>query len=159
MTNPTNTLREALQTLIKGYVSTLENARDRILMLGGQCDSLDDMDCTDIHLRAARAALAATDDAPLPVADGGWKYGDPERRLDNWTRILAKSEPLIGKLFRNHRGEEFMFFGLVAGDDDYYYGMWSSHRKDLHLLSCVGDFDSWEYTLVPPAPSGDREGE
>lgn len=51
-------LREALRNLIRGYVNTLENGRDRIMFLGGECDPVDVMERNDIHLRAARAALA-----------------------------------------------------------------------------------------------------
>lgn len=52
-------LREALQSLIRAYVRLLENARDRIVMLGGQCDPVDRMERDDPNLRDARAALAA----------------------------------------------------------------------------------------------------
>lgn len=33
-------LVEALKMLMRGYVNTLENARDRIISLGGKCDEL-----------------------------------------------------------------------------------------------------------------------
>jgi hypothetical protein len=50
-------LREGLRQLIRGYVNTLENGRDRIVSLGGQCDPLEVMERDDPHLRAARALL------------------------------------------------------------------------------------------------------
>jgi len=52
-------LREALRQLDRAYVRLLENGRDRIRMLGGQCDALDVMEASDPNLRAARAALEA----------------------------------------------------------------------------------------------------
>lgn len=56
-------LREALKALIRGYVNTLEIGRDRIVMLGGQCDSVEQMKAGDPYLLAARAALAQAKDA------------------------------------------------------------------------------------------------
>ena len=62
-----------------------------------------------------------------------------------WRKIVAEYEPLIGKTFVDHRGNEFVFFGLVHSDDDYYYGM---HGKaGLQLLSCVGSIEGHEFTL------------
>jgi hypothetical protein len=51
-------LVEVLKALMRGYVNTLENARDRIIELGGKCDELDDMEAHDVHLNKAKAALA-----------------------------------------------------------------------------------------------------
>lgn len=53
-------LRAALQDLMRGYVNTLENARDRILFYGGQCDDVTTMERGDPHLRKAREALEQT---------------------------------------------------------------------------------------------------
>jgi hypothetical protein len=50
-------LEQALLSLMRGYVSALENGRDRILMLGGQCDPVEVMERSDPHLREARVAL------------------------------------------------------------------------------------------------------
>ena len=50
---------EALESLIKGYVSLLEAGRDRITSLGGDCDPVPVMEQTDPWLRDARKALAA----------------------------------------------------------------------------------------------------
>lgn len=55
--------RDALRNLISGYVNTLENGRDRIIFLGGQCDSVETMERSDPNLRAARSALAEIDRA------------------------------------------------------------------------------------------------
>lgn len=50
---------QALRDLIRAYVNLLENGRERIMFLGGQCDPVDVMEASDPNLRAARAALAA----------------------------------------------------------------------------------------------------
>lgn len=52
-------LVEALESLIKGYVSLLEAGMDRITSLGGDCDPVPVMEQNDPWLRDARAALAA----------------------------------------------------------------------------------------------------
>lgn len=59
----------------------------------------------------------------------------------NWRKIVKESDPLIGKKYRDTRtGHEFIFFGVVHGGDDYYYGMWSKEHGQ-RLLSCVGSID------------------
>jgi hypothetical protein len=55
--------RDCIAMMIRGYVNLLENGRDRILMLGGQCDDVTTMETSDPRLREAKAALAAADAA------------------------------------------------------------------------------------------------
>lgn len=50
---------DAMHDLRRGYLTLLENARDRIIFLGGECDTLARMIEADTYLRAADAALAA----------------------------------------------------------------------------------------------------
>ena len=50
-------LVHALRRLDRAYVRLLENGRDRITFLGGQCDSVPVMEAQDIELEAARATL------------------------------------------------------------------------------------------------------
>lgn len=57
----------------------------------------------------------------------------------NWRAIIGECGPLIGKKFKDSHGEYWTFFGVVYGDDDYYYGMCNKDR--LRLLSCVGSFE------------------
>ena len=64
----------------------------------------------------------------------------------NWRAIVKESGGLIGKRFVNKFGNEFTFFGIVHGDDDYYYGM--SGEPGLILLSCVGDIEGFGYELL-----------
>jgi hypothetical protein len=51
-------LRISLRNMIGAYVRLMENGRDRIIDLGGQCDPVDVMEAADPWLRASRAALA-----------------------------------------------------------------------------------------------------
>jgi len=57
-------------------------------------------------------------------------------------------EPLIGERYRDRNGNVLVFFGLVHGDDDYYYGM--SGPTGFELLSCVGSIEGYGYELVGP---------
>lgn len=50
-------LEGALRSLMRGYVNLLENGRNRILDLGGQCDPVDKMEASDPYLREARNAF------------------------------------------------------------------------------------------------------
>lgn len=65
----------------------------------------------------------------------------------NWRQIIAKCHQLIGKTF-DYCGDRCVFFGLVYGDDDYYYGL---KGKELHLLSCVGSLETWGCVRVDDA--------
>jgi hypothetical protein len=57
-----NAAAEALKRLDRAYVRTLENGRDRIRMLGGDCDPVDVMERGDPDLREAREALRQLED-------------------------------------------------------------------------------------------------
>jgi hypothetical protein len=56
-------LEKALRDLIRAYVTTLENGRDRIVFLSGgdqsACDPVEVMERGDPYLNAAKAALAS----------------------------------------------------------------------------------------------------
>lgn len=68
----------------------------------------------------------------------------------NWRAIVKETEGLIGKKFRDRKGEEYTFYGIVHGDDDYYYGMYKA--GDCRLLSCVGSIEGHDFTLIGPPP-------
>ena len=51
-------LLAALEKMNRAYVGLMENARDRIIMLGGDCDPVDVMERSDPNLRESRAAIA-----------------------------------------------------------------------------------------------------
>lgn len=70
-----------------------------------------------------------------------------ERRKDNWTSIVKKYEPKIGFKYKDNKGTEYIFFGLVHADDDYYYGLLSTEGR-LVLSSCVGGLE-FAYEEVP----------
>jgi hypothetical protein len=67
----------------------------------------------------------------------------------NWRAIVKDNEHLIGKKFVfEGTGEYWTLFGLVHGDDDYYYGMFSICGRQTMLLSCVGSIEGHGFTLV-----------
>lgn len=52
-------LKEALKSMVSGYMRLLQSGYDRITDLGGDCDPVDVMERDDAYLREARATLAA----------------------------------------------------------------------------------------------------
>jgi hypothetical protein len=62
-------LRAGLRALIVGYVGTLENGRERILFLGGECDSVEVMERGDPHLIRAKALLITDAGTAQPNAE------------------------------------------------------------------------------------------
>lgn len=63
----------------------------------------------------------------------------------NWRNIVKDCEHLIGETYM-YKGTEYILFGLVHGDDDYYYGMSSTEGRNM-LLSCVGSIEGYGFTL------------
>lgn len=91
-----------------------------------------------------------------PNQPAGPAHGDPHERgqkIDpdcichgNWRAIVKRSEPLLGKRFNSERdGPGWTFFGVIHGDDDYYYGMYRDGKYQ--LLSCVGSLEGWGFTV------------
>ena len=66
----------------------------------------------------------------------------------NWRAIVAESEPLFDKRFRDRDGKEYTFLGVVHGSDDYYYGMVPVGEGKPVLLSCVGNLEGHGFTLA-----------
>lgn len=72
----------------------------------------------------------------------------------NWRTIVKEYEPKIGKKYKTYwgpdgKGEyEYLFFGLVHGGDDYYYGMVSTKDGKVRLLSCVGSIEGFDFEEV-----------
>jgi len=59
----------------------------------------------------------------------------------NWRAIVKEYEPLINRKFKNgFDGKTYIFFGIVHGDDDYYYGMCDEDNK-MFLSTCVGSME------------------
>lgn len=72
----------------------------------------------------------------------------------NWRQIIREERERIGKIFVDEKGNEWRFFGVVHGDDDYYYGM--SRKGELRLLSCVGSIEGFDYALRSEQSKGRR---
>ncbi len=67
----------------------------------------------------------------------------------NWRLIVAETETLLDKLFVDDKGVVYVFFGIVHGSDDYYYGMCTTPGGVVTLLSCVGSIEGHGFTLLP----------
>ena len=64
----------------------------------------------------------------------------------NWRDIVTEVASLIDKTFECERtGKEYVFYGVVCGSDDFYYGMYS--KEDSKLLSCVGSLEGHGFYL------------
>ena len=66
----------------------------------------------------------------------------------NWRDIVNETEHLLDKRFRDRKGDEYTFFGIVHGSDDYYYGMWRREDHEMRLLSCVGSIEGHGFEPV-----------
>lgn len=66
----------------------------------------------------------------------------------NLRAIVAESRPLLNKKFRDNKGNEYIFYGVVHGSDDYYYGMYPVGGGNPSLLSCVGCIEGHGFTLA-----------
>jgi len=66
--------------------------------------------------------------------------------MDNFNKILAKCDQFIDEVFVDESGKEYVFYGIVWGKDDLYYGMHSLDGGP-RLLSCVGSLESHGYKL------------
>ena len=64
----------------------------------------------------------------------------------NLRLIVQETQHLLGRYFL-YRDQKYKFFGVVIGEDDYYYGM-ISKEGGMRLLSCVGYIEDFGYTLV-----------
>lgn len=69
----------------------------------------------------------------------------------NWCAIVKEMEPWLDKKFTDQHGQEWTFYGIVHGSDDYYYGV--ARAGETHLLSCVGALESYGYEPVATDPT------
>lgn len=53
-----NELLAALELMNRAYVNLMENGRDRIIMLGGDCDPVEVMERGDLNLQESRTTIA-----------------------------------------------------------------------------------------------------
>lgn len=74
----------------------------------------------------------------------------------NWRQILSEVDSLIDKIFVNSKGERYLFFGVVHGKDDLYYGMNSISTGKTQLLSCVGSLEGHGFVLADNQPTESR---
>jgi hypothetical protein len=74
---------------------------------------------------------------------------------ENWNIIIEEYEHLIGRSFFDNQGKVFRLFGLVHGDDDFYYGMISEETSKVRLVSCVGSLVQCGFNLTYSFKSSD----
>lgn len=68
----------------------------------------------------------------------------------NWRALVAEYDPLIGRHYRDRKGTIYQFFGLVWGDNDFQFGLYSlDGRCRLMLLSCVGTLEAQGFVRAP----------
>lgn len=67
----------------------------------------------------------------------------------NWRLLHEKYCYLFGrKCYKD--GKEFVFIGLMSGEDDYYFAVYSAETGKTEFLSCVGCItESWGYLFEP----------
>lgn len=69
----------------------------------------------------------------------------------NWRLILHEYRPFFGRHYigveGKDSGKEFVFIGLMDGEDDYYYVMWSK-ADGFRLLTCVGSIEGNGYKIT-----------
>lgn len=66
----------------------------------------------------------------------------------NWRSIVKECMPMLDRQFNDRDGVPHTFFGVVHGEDDYYYGMWNRQTRSLVLLSCVGSIEGHGFKPV-----------
>lgn len=100
---------------------------------------------TDCFTETAHKNVMEDPDHPVNVAIGKCETAGMNNVgcicRGNWRDIVNKTENHIGKSFSNSDGEGFLFFGIVHGGDDHYYGMVSKKTGHVQLLSCVGSIE------------------
>jgi len=130
-------LIDELRKLTRAYVSLLETGRDRILMHGGTCDSVEDMERGDPALSRARMAIDGAEielrHAPAPSAQRGAELLED---VENLRHMLGATYPnkqrewgyrnyycanLGNKSMERLEQAGLVIKGRVSGDQAYYH--------------------------------------
>ena len=62
----------------------------------------------------------------------------------NWRLILSEYRHLMGRKYKSEQnGLVYEFMGILHGEDDYYYVLWS--EKNTRFLSCVSDIETFGF--------------
>ena len=77
----------------------------------------------------------------------------------NWRLIVKESEPFFGRRYRNEKGHQYYFVGVLHAEDDYYYAMMRCTDSKLMMLSCVGSIETMGFTLIEDAPKMETDEE
>ena len=68
----------------------------------------------------------------------------------NLRLIFTEARPLYNRVFRTPEGEIAQLLGVVDAEDDLYYMF--TGTGGIFMLSCVGNFESYGYELLPDTP-------
>lgn len=125
----TKGIADALRDLMRAYVGTLENARDRIIFLGGDCDSLDKMVSGDPALRAAREALEQPDE-PAEVSGAIQWSGVINSNEDcSYTHVIGQTA--FGRILITWKGWKDYFDASV---DESPWGFMSTSGNNIEQV-------------------------
>lgn len=70
----------------------------------------------------------------------------------NWRLIVSECAPLLGKRFADKAGKEWIFHGILHGEDDFYYSMFPVGGGISAYLTCVSSIDGQGYHLIEDVP-------
>lgn len=136
---------DSYEKVAKDLRATVKAINDILSILDANSRLVLGIFCEGLSATATRLEAIAAQ-RPQPVDDGCICKG-------NWRLILKETRHLIGRVFTGEIDDSaHTYFGLVDGQDDYYYGMIQHGTGKLRLLSCVGSFETHGYTVVPPPP-------
>jgi hypothetical protein len=75
----------------------------------------------------------------------------------NWRRIIKESQELLGRNYKGHDGNTYVFDSVTWAKDDFYYLMLGfDGAKDQHL-SCVGSIEMSDFTLLDQQPAKEKQ--
>ena len=119
---------DALTALYRGYVNTLQAGRDRIIFLGGECDTVEKMEASDPWLISARAALAALQAEPQPEADMFWDSDDGESFGHSIQDLIAERD--VGEVVTVDRAMRLpsIKVRVISGETDEDDNTWEEVR-------------------------------
>lgn len=67
--------------------------------------------------------------------------------ITTFAKLVEEYEEMIGKTVVDEAGNEFEFFGIVWGEEDFYYGLSYMDVGGMTLVSCVMDLTDVGYTF------------
>ena len=69
------------------------------------------------------------------------------RAMEYFNVLVTEFEEYFDREFVDEAGKEYVFYGIVYGKDDLYYGMHPIGDGKPWLLSCVGSLEGHGFKL------------